>query len=204
MARRKIGEALTDANGVATFTYTGEGKGKVQIVAKSGKVESEVKDFYDCILYDGGISTNNNFDDNCWVNTGVNQLSLKRNPEYTNLTVMSGKTSGLCYLNHQLINGETIEMDIFVDGNEDEPFINFRVGSTGKSKFYVYPVSANMNVGEWNHVVFTVGIHDGVTVINMTSDNGSESFTDNVVINRMYFRMNENINEIRFKNFKLY
>jgi len=204
MARRKIGEAYTDANGVATFEYVGEGKGKVQIIAKSGKIESEVKEFYDCILYDKGISLNDDYDNTCWVNTGSNQLSLERGTEYSSLTVASGKTSGLCYVNHSLVDGETIEMDIYVDGNEDESFIQFRVGSTGKKNFYILPTSANMTVGEWNHIVFTINIHDGATVINMTSNNGSDSFTDNSIINRMYFRVTENINEIRFKNFMLY
>ena len=42
MARTKIGEATTNASGIASFTYTGTGAGELDIIAKVGDVESNV------------------------------------------------------------------------------------------------------------------------------------------------------------------
>lgn len=199
MVRRKIGEALTDANGVASITYTGVGAGKLQLIAKCGEIESEIRNIYDCLLYDAGISSN--YNNSAWINTGSNAVNRSRGTSYTTISKQTEASAALTYINRALVDGDTIEMDVYVDGEENSKFIDFRVGSSGKIN--VYTNHADVGVGEWVHLVFTLDIHDGATEIIMTSDNGSAKFNCNCEINRFYFNC-LNVNEIRFKNVMVY
>lgn len=51
MAERLIGTGTTNANGVASVTYRGNGRGKIDIIAKSGRIQSEIYDVWDTIFY---------------------------------------------------------------------------------------------------------------------------------------------------------
>ena len=66
MARRLLGSATTDSNGVATLNYTGQGVGKMQIVAEiivqSGTCTSETIEIGDWLFYDGGVIGDNSTD----------------------------------------------------------------------------------------------------------------------------------------------
>ena len=57
MAKRLIGTATTNSQGIATITYTGTGAGKLQFVAESGSLQSEIYELYDCLKVDDGSST---------------------------------------------------------------------------------------------------------------------------------------------------
>ena len=56
MAERLIGTGTTNANGVASVTYTGNGRGKIDIVAKSGRIQSEIYETIDGMFSDLGTS----------------------------------------------------------------------------------------------------------------------------------------------------
>lgn len=56
MTKELIGTSLTDENGVATFTYTGQGRGKMNIVAESGELVSEPIEILDCTILEDEIS----------------------------------------------------------------------------------------------------------------------------------------------------
>ena len=60
MVKKLLGTAITDENGVATFTYTGTGAGKMNIVAESGGFVSETFVVLDTLFYDGMITGNDN------------------------------------------------------------------------------------------------------------------------------------------------
>ena len=51
MAKRLIGTATTNANGVASVTYTGAGRGLLNVFAESGSLQSEIYEVYDCAWY---------------------------------------------------------------------------------------------------------------------------------------------------------
>ena len=57
MAKQLIGTAVTNENGVATFTYTGTGAGKLNIVAESGSLVSETYAIIDATYYDDGVTS---------------------------------------------------------------------------------------------------------------------------------------------------
>ena len=52
MVKRLIGTGTTDSNGVATITYTGAGRGLLQVQAESGGLQSETYEVLDCIFMD--------------------------------------------------------------------------------------------------------------------------------------------------------
>lgn len=58
MAMRKIGEATTDSNGIASFDYTGVGAGLLNIIAKlkDSTLQTEIFALEDCIYYDSATS----------------------------------------------------------------------------------------------------------------------------------------------------
>ena len=55
MAKRLIGTATTNANGVASVTYTGAGRGLLNVFAESGSLQSETYSIEDLLAYDTGI-----------------------------------------------------------------------------------------------------------------------------------------------------
>ena len=68
MAKELLGTAVTDENGIATFTYTGQGRGKMNIVAESGELVSETYDVLDCQFLD--VATTGKKNENYYSNTG--------------------------------------------------------------------------------------------------------------------------------------
>ena len=56
MARRLIGTATTNSQGIATIEYTGTGAGKLQIIATSGDLTSETYQLTDALFLDNGTS----------------------------------------------------------------------------------------------------------------------------------------------------
>ena len=64
MARIKLGEAVTDSNGIAVFEYTGTGSGLMDVRAVNGDVQSEPYPVYDTIFYDKALSGDGNHNDN--------------------------------------------------------------------------------------------------------------------------------------------
>lgn len=66
-----IGSAVTDANGVASVTYTGVGAGNLNVQAKTidGRLQSETYGVLDCLMRDGGVTGDKNITD--WANLGL-------------------------------------------------------------------------------------------------------------------------------------
>lgn len=62
MAKRLIGTATTDAQGVATVSYVGEGAGVLNIQAETddGSLQSETYEVIDAVLRDGGVTGDRN------------------------------------------------------------------------------------------------------------------------------------------------
>ena len=55
MVKKLLGTATTDSNGVATLSYIGVGKGKMQVIAQHSDIESSVVEVLDCIFYDEAL-----------------------------------------------------------------------------------------------------------------------------------------------------
>ena len=89
MAKQLIGTAVTNENGVATFTYTGTGAGKLNIVAESGSLVSETYEIWDYLVYDDGVHSE--YDK--WTATG--SPTIVRGNEYTEITTNGTTTANV-------------------------------------------------------------------------------------------------------------
>ena len=96
MAKRLIGTATTNANGVASVTYTGAGRGLLNVFAESGSLQSQTYGVFDCIVYDDGTSdpkkTNFLKNGNGTVTIGSNgtTITATSNTTYRNTTLITG------------------------------------------------------------------------------------------------------------------
>ena len=73
MARRLIGTATTNSSGIATISYTGAGAGKLQLVAESGNLESEIYELIDAIWFDEATTGHEN--SNLWINSNLTKTA---------------------------------------------------------------------------------------------------------------------------------
>ena len=211
MARRKIGEATTDSHGIATFTYTGEGRGKLQIVAVQGALESEPQELYDCRIFDKGISSDNN--SSAW--TTSNNASLSYETNYA--VIEPNSTKKELPLSETLIDGDTIEYDLFLsvdvqdvdDITEINPiYLNFKNNNITKKSIKLSYGTVPLN--EWVHVKIECSISNTESIIKMTTYDlnavqkgyGKWKIADSII--NKFVWSTETIEEIRFKNFMLY
>lgn len=80
MARRYLGYGVTNNSGVATLdhapdgtslshSYTGVGAGKIDVVAESGSLQSEIYSILDCLFYDDCVTTPE--EENKWIASNI-------------------------------------------------------------------------------------------------------------------------------------
>ena len=114
MVRELLGTAITDENGVATFTYTGAGRGKINIVAESGDLVSETFVVLDCIYYDAVTSDTTS---NYYINTNNATIS------YDDGIVLTSKVASAIYADLRTIlnqiKGKTINIEVEVSDITD-------------------------------------------------------------------------------------
>ena len=119
MAYRLMGTATTDSNGIATLTYTGAGRGKIQVVAiyEDNEYESAPIEILDCIIYDSmGTDTTSNY--YCMTSSN-NSITYDKGIKLTcgtgNRYVQYGSTSNGITTNLDRFKGKTVRFEAFVD-----------------------------------------------------------------------------------------
>ena len=148
MARRLIGTGTTDANGKVSVSYEGKGAGKLQLVAESGSLLSEIYSLYDCMLFDESTTEHHK---SIW-RPFAGEISYSENGTTWTSTTSSQQSYAL------LVNEGTttyttpdipvnIEFDLvsyngncFIDvnsNNGNRTRINFHVGGTGHYRFEI-------------------------------------------------------------------
>lgn len=192
MVNIKIGEAVTDANGVAVYEYTGSGAGEMDVIAKSGSVVSETYNVLDTIIYDNGFE--NDYNDNCWVTeTNVEVI------HGADGTTVENKASGTAYRyandgtvgHYDFTTPVRIEFDFeLLTANVNcqiqmfdakNNFFSSWITTTGK-----YVVDVNENEVTW--------------AINGTAQTGKT-----VTLGNFFFRfMMQSGNKFKYSNFKIY
>lgn len=116
MIDRKIGSVITDSDGNAEYVYTGGGRGKRNIVMKSGKEQSETYTIKDCQFLETGLD--NTYASN-WYNysmftitndsSGMNVSSSSQNYLLAN---KPGTGSSTWASTQDWGIGQTVEVDI--------------------------------------------------------------------------------------------
>lgn len=105
---RLLGSGVTDANGVASYTYTGAGAGELDLVASTSNpitqssLVSETYELYDTLFYDSGTSAP---PENTWV---INGFETSYSENGTTLTSTSYST---CFANKKGTGANPIDWD---------------------------------------------------------------------------------------------
>lgn len=181
-----LGNGVTNSNGVATYTYTGNGIGEKQFTAKGGKVVSTPYEVLDCIINDSNISD--------WRNPNSMPIS-----ESDGIITVSNSASSNKYLYAQLNSSQTYAHDFVI---EMEYY-----GYTGTAITRVY------NGTNADRYISSMGLSNGdILEIKVTSDkvryykNGTEisNTAKDYSSDPSYFAMIINNGSISFKNLKIY
>jgi hypothetical protein len=203
MVRRLIGSGITNAQGIAVMSkdangnpitgYTGTGAGKLQILAVSNGVESEIKTIYDVLFKDIGTSE----DYTNWRPSTTVDISRGT---HVIITPKDSTVFGSIAVN--LPNGANcIEFDVNI--NVNTAFISLRQNTTAVTSLSNEYIGITNRLGEWIHIQIEWdennqyrAIVDGVK---------KEYRTFSAVPNRFQFSINENTGlEINYKNFIMY
>ena len=149
----------------------------------------------DFVFYDEGILDNYNKN---WSDTATLPVIRTVKSEYTSLTKTDENKSGVIRPVCKIVNGLTIEFDIYVDGTDDR-FATIRNGTdvSANLKFS----SLNLNYNHWHHIKLTID-NDRMVMSNNTNEN-IRTWKLNA-FNRFYFSVGLNTNELRYKNFKIF
>ena len=181
MVLRFIGEATTDANGLAVLSdgYVGTGAGEVDIIAKTviddSTLQSEIYEVLDCYLKDNGTT-----DTNIWT-VGSATLNRNVNNEYSVLTETTVGTTGIMAISNISLTNYRIEFDVYqVDGTGNE----WCVSILNNDYSQISGLSADGKLGEWKHISL-----DAVDVPTNT---------------RVRIVTGNSCTTLRVKNFKLY
>ena len=198
MARIKIGEATTDSNGVATFTYEGTGAGKLNVRAEYGTLLSETYEVFDTLFYDKGHSGTDGVDYNStgWTNA---RCTLTRDTE-TKLVWDGTSNNGAYYRSFTLNDGLCIEFDInFVKNSSSHDIFNIEQNWTVLGNM----TKSNCGLAEntWHHIQIEMQGANG-TIKNDTNDTVI-SF-DCTGADRFLFSLRHSNDVIMYKNFKIY
>ena len=203
MARRLIGTGVTNSQGVAimnkdpsgnTITgYTGEGRGKLQIIAVSGNIQSEIYELYDVLFKDIGTST----DYTDWRTSST--VDIARNTEYTTVspkdsTVFSNRAVDL------VSGANCIEFDVNI--NVSTIFLSLRRDSTTVTNLSNEYLGIATELDQWHHIRIEWNETQYRAIVD---GNIKEYRTLSNTPNRFQFSINANTGlEIKYKNFIIY
>lgn len=158
----------------------------------------ETYEVMDCILYDGGTSSDHN---DIWT---IARGTVNRQTEYSSIELTSGQTNVMVYFNLTEKDNFIIEFDAMFDctntsGLSDVQFRNSNWNTQqGALKLNDYPKDT------WTHIKFEKTTIDEVTkriaYVNGEKVSTIISPTDDIFV----FMQHEEDNYLYFKNFKYY
>lgn len=175
----------TDSNGEATYTYTGVGAGKIDLMAKYRSLQSETYVVIDGVLFDSATS----FDSDKWTNQGV--TASYSDTTGTTISTDSDYRYGSKY---SFTDGLVVEFDLFIPSSiQNNPSLyirgqNTQLGSSAYSRDTWHKIRIELGVS-------TLKIYcDDTNAVDTTLSNPNSSFQFRVA----------NQTSISFKNFVIY
>ena len=194
MAKRLIGQDITDENGVASITYTPTGKGKLKIVAVSGDIESNVYELYDVKFKDIGTST----DYSNWNNS--TSVSISRSDTETTLQPVDPTAFASRTVNTG--TATTFEFDYFM--NIDAVAFSLRQGTVSSTALTTQYLETVGQTNMWHHLVIeTNGTKYRAIIDGNVKD--WKDMTGEQTFNRFYVGINANTGLVfKYKNFLMW
>jgi len=205
MAKRLLATINTDQKGKATYTLTGNAKGKLQLQAETnnGQLTSPIITIYDSLTKDIGTKGKNNPD--AWEDyplhhdTFVKSVNIKVNNEYTTIAPLNSYSRLL--LKTELPKHCYIECDVYINPtNLTDFFISLRETDTTIAR------NINLNMADipkytWTHLKLEINSNNNTVTIN---DNKTYTLQGHIAKYFYWQFTGGNINTIRYRNFTLY
>ena len=207
MAKRLIGTATTDNNGVATLTYTGTGAGEVDLTAcyededTGSRIQSEIYEVLDCKWYDFGTDSTNNI----WLNSST--MTVNYGDDCATLTETTSGTTGVLVTdtNHYIQPNDVFEFDFMqVDGSRVYAPIYIRNKTNGVSLSNFHLSHINQQINTWIHLkcqiidtILYIYVDDNPTPVERPMSNTDTDY-------RLYLNTPTDITTLKYKNFKVY
>jgi len=196
MAKRLIGTATTNANGVASVTYTGAGRGLLNVFAESGSLQSEIFEVWDYVKFDNGTIASHN---DIWTKQ-VQTSEIVRYDEYTSVSEGSGTYADV---RTQITNQDCIiELDVKNDSMNGW-IIGIFQSSTQLTGFGLLQDSFN----QWTHLKIEIqgstikAYYNNETSARVIRNNMNRDTSQPLNI---ALQTPQSITTIDFKDFKVY
>ena len=201
MARRLIGTGTTDSNGKVSVTYTGTGAGKLQLVAESGSLQSEIYGLIDAVLRDGGVTGDKNTNAFAYNTTYITVTTDSTGTTVENIESTSGNfrafTSRNPTDNSYLWNGDfAIEFDI--------------ISSSSSNRIQLYVDNSNLisrtveELGISNGGHLKIEYKDGVASYYVNNED-TPNYTRTLALSNYNIRVFlPSISTFTYKNFAVY
>ena len=188
MVLRFLGEATTDANGLAVLSdgYVGTGAGLVDIIAKTTIDESTIVstpyEVLDAIFYDDGTNEN-------WTNRSANPMTIDRTGDYVLITAPSSSYGQ--YTANATVSGDcTVEFNFYFQSN---------------ASCYVNVCGANFDLKTFagEDCTAKIIVSDGTATFykNGTANPSTKSISSATTV---LFQINSGGANIGYDNFKIY
>ena len=197
------GTAITNEYGIATLPYTCTGEG-IQKITANYKNFITSKNLYDCIKYDKGILNSPDTND---IYEHIITVVLTRHEEYSTITRLEGAPSTmhayLAILN--LGHNNTLEFECCqVDGDYTSEIFG---GVTSGNINFLHSLQdmgySNSVIGEWHR--FKVNLkNNGLIMYDLDNPAIEYEHGYNGDSQHFIFNIDENMNEIRIRNVKVY
>lgn len=211
-----IGKGKTDANGVAQLThdcqgnvlqtpgYTGQGKGKLNIIAStdgpsvidSGSVVSQPYEVTDCLYYDKALSGTGNYNDAMWnlnnatITRGANGSTIKSTAQWGSIGV--GTTSSRQALP---LTDTILCIEYNATGMDTHTFFNFKYND-GTNHYLYAPIL------DGHHKLYISNSRQ----LFLVDDVVKNEFSLNWASSSVYFQSSADAVDLEFTfaNFKIY
>lgn len=205
MTKTLIGTATTDSSGKATFTYTGVGAGQLEISAETsdGSIVSEPYPLIDALVYDGGVTGNNN--NSIW--QGQFQATATVSDDGTLFSTSGGNGQGILANKPNTTTSDLYDWDKNIAIEFDvvaitgDPYFQIRDSSSNSGTYYLQSKGVTAN----SHVKFTY-TDDATENFKMWIDDTPISNPPTITTNSLV-RIGVVVGlayNIKIKNFKIY
>lgn len=195
MAKRLIQTYSNPSTDTVSYTYTGAGRGKVNLVAEvdidESTVVSQPYEVLDATFYDKGLSGDGNHNDN-W--SQYTTATYDRKAEYTEIASQSDTLFGVL----EITDGSVIEFDYYCT-NTSENGISIRQNATAVWQRTLTQLGVSANT--WCHV--KIKLDNGEFWLWVDGVDKTPTTHTISTFNRFFFRVTSSYS-VRFREFVVY
>ena len=194
MARIKLGEAVTDSNGIAVFEYTGTGSGLMDVRAVNGDVQSEPYPVIDCTWIDE--ATSGSYDTTKW-----NVYNASVSTGTSDGRTITGNTNNQFYTKINITDDFCILVEAKTN-NSNNYRLGFRIGSTN-TILYCQNTNTDFKYFRFKRIDGVFTMESSTDGVNWTTETKSSSLESTDYVN-FVFVLTASDSSVSYRNFRLY